>query len=83
MWVLSTDRAELHYFSDCAAVAGGYAILSHTWVQAPAHEQTFQDVQKITEQCKVTGANPRDRVGEKIRRCCGIAENDEIGRAHV
>ena len=76
MWVLSTARAELHYFSDCAAVTGGYAILSHTWTQDPAGEQTFQDIQDIIKVCKITGETPRHRVGEKIRRCCEIAESD-------
>ena len=76
MWVLSTARAELHYFSDSAAVTGGYAILSHTWTQDPAGEQTFQDVQDIIKNCKARGQNPRDHVGDKIRRCCEIAESD-------
>ena len=76
MWVLSTARAELHYFSDSAAVPGGFAILSHTWTQNSAGEQTFQDVQDINKSCKNSGENPRDRVCEKIRRCCEIAEND-------
>ena len=26
--------------------------------------------------CKITGETPRHRVGEKIRRCCEIAERD-------
>ena len=76
MWVLSTARAELHYFADCAAVTGGYAILSHTWTQDPAGEQTFQKIRSVIKKCKKNGRNPRDRVGEKIRRCCEIAERD-------
>ncbi|KAM5537275.1 hypothetical protein V8D89_009005 [Ganoderma adspersum] len=31
MWLLSTDRAELHCFSRNFDADGGYAILSHTW----------------------------------------------------
>ena len=76
MWVLSTSRAELHHFNDCAAVPGGYAILSHTWLRDFAGEQTFQDVQKIIEECKNEGKKPRDHVSEKIRKCCEIAEGD-------
>ena len=44
MWLLSTDRAELHYFPSPEAVPGGYAILSHVWGQ---EEQTFHDVERI------------------------------------
>ncbi|PIL33546.1 hypothetical protein GSI_04169 [Ganoderma sinense ZZ0214-1] len=60
MWLLSTDRAELQWFTDAAGVPGGYAILSHTW---GIHEQTFQE-------------NPRDSVSlsPKIRECCLLAE---------
>ena len=76
MWVLCTARAELHYFPDCAAVTGGYAILSHTWTQDPAGEQAFQDVQSIVKNCKKSDRNPRDHVSMKIRRCCEIAESD-------
>ena len=76
MWVLSTARAELHYFPDSAAIPGGYAILSHTWTQDPAGEQTLLNVQDIIKECKNTGRNPRDYVGEKIRRSCKIAERD-------
>ena len=76
MWVLSTARAELHCFADCAAVPGGYAILSHTWTQDPVGEQTFKDVQDIMKECKITGENPRIHASEKIRRCCEIAERD-------
>ena len=44
MWLLSTDRSELHHFPSPKDVTGGYAILSHTWGE---HEQTFQEVQAI------------------------------------
>ena len=73
MWLLSTDRAELRFFSDPNKVPGGYAILSHTW---QAEEQTFQDLRAIQEQCKTNGQNPLNRVREKIKRCCGIARRD-------
>ena len=71
MWLLSTDRAELQLFNDAAAVAGGYAILSHTW---GIHEQTFQDVYEIGERCKRSRENPRDLVSPKIRNCCLLAK---------
>ena len=74
MWLLSTSRAELHYFPDYGSIPGGYAILSHTW--SLDGEQTFQDVKAIMTSCKKTGANPRDHVSEKIRKCCEIAERD-------
>ena len=73
MWLLSTDRAELHNFADHLAVPdGGYAILSHTWTD---REQTFQDVQAIRARCRLIGANPRKYVSEKIRRSCMLAES--------
>ncbi|KAI1792829.1 heterokaryon incompatibility protein-domain-containing protein [Ganoderma leucocontextum] len=72
MWLLSTDRAELHSFSNAGAVSGGYAILSHTW--DPDGEQTFQEVQDIGRRCKVDGTNPRDHVSAKVRQCCILAE---------
>lgn len=72
MWLLSTDRAELYFFSNAGAVAGGYAILPHTW--DPDGEQTFQEVQRIGEQCKTDGSDPRDYVSAKVRECCTLAE---------
>ncbi|KAI1791143.1 HET-domain-containing protein [Ganoderma leucocontextum] len=48
MWLLSTDRAELHYFASPEEVPGGYAILSHVWDK---EEQTFQDLQRLREEC--------------------------------
>ncbi len=71
MWLLSTDRAELHYFARNFDATGGYAILSHTWDRK---EQTFQEVQAIAEQCSHDGTNPRDFVHAKIRECCLLAE---------
>ena len=71
MWLLSTDRAELHRFSSPDAVTGGYAILSHTWGD---REQTFQDTQALRDRCKETGEIPRDLSSEKVRQCCILAE---------
>ncbi len=77
MWVLSTDRAETHFFPSPEDIADKYAALSHTWNNKPQHgppEQSFQDVRKIQERCAQDGTNPRDFVSEKIGRCCELAE---------
>ncbi|KAI1782209.1 heterokaryon incompatibility protein-domain-containing protein [Ganoderma leucocontextum] len=71
MWLLSTDRAELRYFSRNFDVEGGYAILSHTW---EGDEQTFQDVEAIGERCRRDGTNPRDFIHPKVRNCCILTE---------
>ncbi|KAI1792666.1 HET-domain-containing protein [Ganoderma leucocontextum] len=76
MWLLSTDRAELRWFTDASAVPGGYAILSHTW---GTQEQTFQEIRAIGERCKAPGKNPRDFVSHKIRKCCLLAEEYGYG----
>ncbi len=72
MWLLSTDRAELHYFPSPEEVPDGYGALSHVWDKT---EQSFQDVRKIQERCAEDSTNPRDVVCEKIRRCCELAES--------
>ncbi|PIL33595.1 hypothetical protein GSI_04218 [Ganoderma sinense ZZ0214-1] len=71
MWLLSTDRAELHHFPSPDAVTGGYAILSHTWGD---HEQTFQDTRALRERCERTSENPRDLSSDKVRESCILAE---------
>ena len=71
MWLLSTDRAELHFFFSPETVIGGYAILSHTW---GSDEQTFQETQALRERCKKTGANPRDLATAKVRESCILAQ---------
>ncbi|KAH9936836.1 HET-domain-containing protein [Epithele typhae] len=77
MWLLNTNRAELHFFSDPSSVLGGYATLSHTWSRSEARpEQTFQDLQAIFQRCATEGKNPRDHVSDKIRNCCLVAERD-------
>ncbi|TFK78824.1 HET-domain-containing protein [Polyporus arcularius HHB13444] len=81
MWVLSTDRAELHFFASPEDIPDEYAILSHTWNNKPEHgppEQSFQDVRRIQKECArrftKKGRNPRNHASEKIRRCCELAE---------
>ena len=72
MWLLSTDRAELHFFSTIrAAQAVGFAILSHVWGD---QEQTFRDTEAIRLECAGFDINPRDRSSEKVHMCCIIAE---------
>ncbi|KAH9926266.1 heterokaryon incompatibility protein-domain-containing protein, partial [Epithele typhae] len=75
MWMLSTARAELHFFSDPSAVPGGYCILSHTWF---GQEQSFQEIQDISRACAPDNTNPRDSVSEKIRKCCLKAEEYDL-----
>ena len=74
MWLLSTDRAELHYFVSAEKVPGGYAILSHVW---ETQEHTFQAIQALRTQCEGSGGNPRDLLDpqDKIRRFCEIAQS--------
>ncbi|PIL33594.1 hypothetical protein GSI_04217 [Ganoderma sinense ZZ0214-1] len=71
MWLLSTGRAELRFFSAPDEVPGGYAILSHTW---GANEQTFEKTQALCKKCKNTGDNPRDLSSDKVRESCILAE---------
>ena len=68
MWLLSTDRAELKYYSTPESVPGGYAILSHVWEET---EQTFQDVQALRSHWK---RKPRSRTCTKIKQFCKLAQ---------
>ena len=84
MWLLSTDRAELHSFHSPDIIPGGYAILSHVWGE---NEQTFQEIQQLQIACATSSVdliahhkygpamslNPRDHVCEKIRKEQDIA----------
>ena len=76
MWLLSTDRAELHFFSSPEQVKDGYATLSHVW---DGEEQSFQDLRRIQKKCARNFTkkrrNPRNFVCEKIRKCCELAES--------
>ena len=72
MWLLSTHRAELHYFPSPELVPGGYAIFSHTWGD---NEQTFQETQALYQQCKKSSKNPRELSSEKVRESCILAEH--------
>ncbi|RPD64053.1 HET-domain-containing protein [Lentinus tigrinus ALCF2SS1-7] len=81
MWVLSTDRAELHFFASPERVPGGYAILSHVWARRGEPEQTFQDLQRLKKRCARpwTCKTPRDLASAKIRRCCELAQRHGYG----
>lgn len=68
MWLLSTDRAELKYFSTPESVPGGYAILSHVW---QGTEQTFHDIQALHSRWK---RKPRSRACAKIKQFCKLAQ---------
>ncbi|KAM5538750.1 hypothetical protein V8D89_007472 [Ganoderma adspersum] len=72
MWLLSTDRAELHAFVSPEDVPDGYAILSHVWDQ---EEQSFQELRALQKECAADGSNTRDKASEKIKRCCEVAES--------
>ena len=74
MWLLSTDRAELHFFSDPSSIPVGYAILSHTWNEDG--ELSFQDIRAIIKRSKLFRRNPRNHVSPKIRNCCMQAQRD-------
>ena len=58
MWLLSTSRAELHYFTSPEHVneKSVYATLSHTWGE---NEQTFQNTVKYDPN-RITEDSPRD-----------------------
>ncbi|KAM5536985.1 hypothetical protein V8D89_009314 [Ganoderma adspersum] len=86
MWMLSTDRAELHHFQNGPdTVAGSYATLSHLWDR---EEPSFQDMQQLQALCRnnaralaahhafgpVMSPNPRDHVPSKIRNACIAAQ---------
>ncbi|TFK85737.1 HET-domain-containing protein [Polyporus arcularius HHB13444] len=72
MWLLSTARAELHFFPTVErARQAGYAILSHVWDE---HEQSFQDTAALRAQCADTGSNPRDFSSPKVQAACMLAE---------
>ncbi|RPD58640.1 HET-domain-containing protein [Lentinus tigrinus ALCF2SS1-6] len=73
MWLLSTDRAELRFFSSLEqAQREGYAILSHVWGDV---EQTFQETQALRKVGKPEdGYNPRDHSSPKVQMSCIVAE---------
>ena len=72
MWMLSTSRAELHYFTSPEVIPDDYAILSHVWDRK---EQSFQDLQELQRRCSANGEKPRDLADDKIRMCCELAES--------
>lgn len=74
MWLLSTDRAELHFFPTVEkAQLEVYAILSHVWDKT---EQSFQDTQALCTRCAADGTNPRDFASAKVRDSCKLAQEN-------
>lgn len=86
MWLLSTDRAELHEFhTSPEKIPGRYAILSHV---RDREEPSFQDMQELQVLCAnnpraltsrnafgpVMSHNPRDHASPKIRNACIVAQ---------
>lgn len=73
MWLLSTDRAELHQFISPEDIPNGYAILSHVW---GSNEQSYQDTQSLQARAVASGTNPRDLSSAKVRQACILAQKD-------
>lgn len=71
MWLLSTNRAELHYFNKPEDVPGGYAILSHVW---QGEEQSFKELQTLRSNCSSPEDIPRSMAHPKVHSCCILAE---------
>lgn len=71
MWLLSTDRAELHYFASPESVPAGYAILSHVW---GSEEQSFKFTASLQTECMTSLHTPRDLSSPKVRRACILAQ---------
>ena len=73
MWLLSTDRAKLHFFHSVEmAQRAGYVILSHVWTDT---EQTFQETRALlVADRSQKGYNPRDHSSPKVRELCILAE---------
>ncbi|KAH9912915.1 heterokaryon incompatibility protein-domain-containing protein [Epithele typhae] len=68
MWLLGTARANLVFFPQPEDVPGGYAILSHTWLEGK--EETFQKPSRSSP----PWFNPRDRLTPKVRSFLELAE---------
>ncbi|TBU27926.1 heterokaryon incompatibility protein-domain-containing protein [Dichomitus squalens] len=75
MWLLSTDRAELHHFISPQHLSDGYAILSHVWGKK---EQSFQETPAYHKDLPSNRPNARDTASEKVRQCCILAERDGL-----
>ena len=72
MWLLSTDRAELHSFPKIESIVGTYAVISHV---VSSDDISFWAIQHLHEQAR--GAtklfNPRDLLSKKIKEGCEMA----------
>ncbi|KAI0742580.1 heterokaryon incompatibility protein-domain-containing protein [Daedaleopsis nitida] len=72
MWLLNTHTYSLKLFVSPEAVSSPYAILSHCWGDK---EQSFQDLQRIHEQCAASGTDPQDLLCAKITGCCRLVRS--------
>ncbi|KAH9922795.1 heterokaryon incompatibility protein-domain-containing protein, partial [Epithele typhae] len=81
MWLLTTDRAELHFFAIPEDVPDEYAILSHVWNKPPLEpEMSFQDIEYHQRRCQDTGDHPRDTLpSEKLKGALAFAERNGYG----
>ncbi|KAH9936728.1 heterokaryon incompatibility protein-domain-containing protein [Epithele typhae] len=72
MWLLGTARANIVFFPQPEDVPGGYAILSHTWLD----EQSQKNTSKMLSPFRSSSPwfNPRDRLTSKVRSFLELAE---------
>ena len=70
MWLLSTHYAELRFFSSPEAVAGGYAILSHTWDPNPDNEVLFADFEPSAGNRALLPSATRKASWKKVELTC-------------
>ena len=75
MWLLSTERAELHSFPNVESIVGTYAVISHV---VSSDDISFWAIQHLHEQAR--GAtklfNPRKN---EVLRCCALFGFSRIG----
>ncbi len=71
VWLLNTARAELSYFE---SLVHPYAAFSHVWNNTGV--MSFQEVEKLRNECAETGATPRDLVSSTLQCACMLAESD-------
>ena len=72
MWLLSTDRAELHFFETLSSVDHKYVVLSHVVGEA---DQSFEEILKLRKTPDATSIDiPRNRASETVCKGCTFAE---------
>ena len=74
MWLLSTDRAELHSFSKIESIAGTYAVISHA---VSSDDTSFREIQQLHEQARnATEPFNRGLLSKKIREGLEMANSE-------